>query len=76
MQEEIEKLKESMEQHKTDLRNFYQNQVETVVRDKLREFQTQLDRAEGLLQEEIKNKELSIARTAAMHIQSISEKYK
>lgn len=64
-----------MEHHKTDLRNFYQNQVETVVRDKLREFQTQLDRAESLLQEEVKNKELSIARTAAMHIQSISEKY-
>lgn len=64
-----------MEQHKVDLRNFYQNQVETVVRDKLREFQSQLDRAESLLQEEVKSKELSIARTAAMHIQNISEKY-
>lgn len=64
-----------MEQHKIELRNFYQNQVETVVREKLREFQSQLDRAEGLLQEEVKNKELSIARTAALHIQSISEKY-
>lgn len=64
-----------MEQHKVELRNFYQNQVETVVREKLREFQSQLDRAEGLLQEEVRNKELSIARTAAMHIQNISEKY-
>lgn len=63
-----------MEQHKIDLRQFYQNQVESVVRDKLREFQMQLDRAESLLQEEVKNKEMSIARTAAKHIQSISEK--
>lgn len=63
-----------MEQHKAELRNFYQEQVESVVREKLREFQSQLDRAESLLQEEIKNKELSIAKTAALHIQSISEK--
>lgn len=75
MQEELQKFKDSLDQHKMDLRNFYQSQVETVVRDKLREFQSQLDRAEHLLQEEVRNKELSIARTAAMHIQNISEKY-
>lgn len=74
LQEELQKFKDTLDQHKVDLRNFYQGQVETVVRDKLREFQSQLDRAENLLQEEVRNKELSIARTAAMHIQNISEK--
>lgn len=48
--------------------------METVVRDKLQEFQAQLERAETALQEELKNREFSIARTAAMHIQKISEK--
>lgn len=63
-----------MDQSKTELRNFYQDQVETVVREKLREFQTQLERAENALQDELKKKELSIAKTAAVHIQKISEK--
>lgn len=74
MKAELDKSQQQLEVHKTELRNFYQNQVETVVRDKLQEFQAQLERAENALQEELKNREFSIARTAAMHIQKISEK--
>lgn len=57
------------------MRNFYQDQVEIVVRDKLKEFQTQLDHAESSLQDELKKRELTIVKSAAMHIQQISEKY-
>ena len=65
-----------MENNKIELKNFYQGQVELVVQSKLKEFQTQLDDAEKALKEELSRKELSIAKTAASHIQQISEKYK
>lgn len=70
----MHKSKELNEKNKLELRNFYQDQVEVVVRDKLREFQEQLERAENSMQDEIKNREFSVAKTAAHHIQQIQEK--
>lgn len=63
-----------LEKNKNELRSFYQNQVEIVVRDKLKEFQEQLEKAEAGMQDELHNREFAIARTAASHIQQINEK--
>lgn len=49
--------------------------MEIVVREKLREFQSQLDKAESSLQDELKKRELTIAKSAANHIQQIADKY-
>ncbi|KAK4881020.1 hypothetical protein RN001_004339 [Aquatica leii] len=75
LQDELNKQKEKMENHKLELRNFYQDQVEIVVREKLREFQLQLDKAENSLQEELHNRELTVAKAAALHIQQVTEKH-
>lgn len=58
-----------------ELRNFYQGQVELLVQNKLKEFQSQLDKSENNFREEIRKREISIAKTAAVHIQQLSEKY-
>lgn len=75
MQLELKKTREQNETYKTDLRNFYQDQVEQVVRDKLQEFQTQLEQAEQDLEENLKIREMNVVKSAAMHIQQITEKY-
>lgn len=74
LRDDCKKQKEQNEQNKMELRNFYQDQVELVVKDKLKEFQTQLDQAETSLQEELKKRETTIIKSAALHIQQLSEK--
>ncbi|XP_044261954.1 protein FAM184A-like isoform X2 [Tribolium madens] len=73
--DELSKSREQLETNKLELKNFYQGQVELVVQSKLKEFQKQLDDAEKALKEELSRKELSIAKTAASHIQQISDKH-
>lgn len=63
-----------MESNKVELRNFYQGQVEILVQNKLKEFQCQLDQTENNFKDEIKKREMAIAKSAASHIQQISEK--
>ncbi|EFA00864.1 centrobin isoform X2 [Tribolium castaneum] len=75
LQDELSKSREQLETNKLELKSFYQGQVELVVQSKLKEFQKQLDEAEKALKEELSRKELSIAKTAASHIQQISEKH-
>ncbi|XP_018323268.1 myosin heavy chain, skeletal muscle, adult isoform X2 [Agrilus planipennis] len=75
LREEISKLKESNEKMRVDLRNFYQEQVEMVVREKLKEFQGQLEKAENNLQFELRAQEKSFAKAAATHIYQITEKH-
>ncbi|KAF2900663.1 hypothetical protein ILUMI_05526 [Ignelater luminosus] len=75
LQDDLNKQKHLNEQNKVELRNFYQDQVEVVVRDKLREFQAQLEKAENSIQDEIRNRELSVAKAAAVHIQQVTEKH-
>ncbi|KAG5895372.1 hypothetical protein JTB14_029596 [Gonioctena quinquepunctata] len=72
---ELSKVKSEMESNKVELRNFYQGQVEILVQNKLKEFQSQLDQAQANFKEDVKKREMSIAKTAAIHIQQISEKY-
>lgn len=74
LKEEQQKAKDTTDKTKHELRNFYQNQVEVVVRDKLKEFQEELENAEKAMQNEIKNRELNVAKTAAQHIQNLEEK--
>lgn len=57
-----------------ELRNFYQGQLELIVENKRKEMQNQLDRERETSVEEMKRKELSMAKTAANHIKEISEK--
>lgn len=75
LQEELAKSKKQTETNKVELRNFYQGQVELLVQTKLKEFQCQLDDTENKFKEEIKKREMAIAKSAATHIQQISEKY-
>lgn len=63
-----------MGSNKKELRNFYQGQVELLVQNKLKEFQTQLDDAEHKMKEQLEKKELEIAKSAALHIQQINDK--
>jgi gas vesicle protein len=59
---------------KTELHDFYQAQLERVVRDKLKEFQSQLDAAESTLQRELESRERSVAQLAARQLQHVTEK--
>lgn len=74
LREELSKAKKQLENSKMELRNFYQGQVEILVQNKLKEFQDQLDQAEKTFKEELKKREMSIAKTAAAHMQQVSEK--
>lgn len=68
-------MRTQLENSKRELKNFYQGQVELLVESKLKEYQAKLDEAEVNFKEEIKKRDLSMARTAAQHIKQISEKY-
>ncbi|XP_014239189.1 intracellular protein transport protein USO1 isoform X2 [Cimex lectularius] len=54
-EEEAKVAREQLDKAKTELRTLYQNQLESVVRDKLAEFQGQLDAAQASMQAEIDN---------------------
>lgn len=64
-----------LENSKRELKNFYQGQVELLVEGKLKEYQAKLDEAEASFKEELKKRDVSMAKTAAQHIKQISEKY-
>lgn len=70
LKEDLAASKKQIDQNKLDLRNFYQGQMEVLVQNKLKEFQSQLDKSENTFKE----RELAIAKTAAMHIEEISQK--
>ncbi|KAK3925427.1 Centrobin [Frankliniella fusca] len=76
LQSELKRTTEQMETMKTELHDFYQAQLERVVRDKLKEFQGQLDAAEATLQRELEAKERSVAQLAARQLQHVTEKHK
>lgn len=76
LQSELKKTSEQIEMMKTELHEFYQAQLERVVRDKLKEFQGQLDAAEATLQRELESRERSVAQLAARQLQHVTEKHK
>lgn len=74
LRDALEQSKHKLETTKVELRNFYQGQLELIVENKRKEMQNQLDRERESNLEEMKRKELSMAKTAANHIKEISEK--
>lgn len=67
-------LTEQQEKLRAELRDVYQKQVDDVVKTKLQEFQTQLDSAEIVFQNEIETKQRAIAECAARKIKSVIDK--
>lgn len=59
---------------KSELRDFYQNQLNNNVKEKLKEFQSQLDAAELTLHREFQQRERSIVENAAKQLKQISDK--
>lgn len=54
-EEEVKATALALEKSKSELRAVYQSQLESVVRDKVAEFQAQLDRAQAVMQVELEN---------------------
>lgn len=70
----MKSLTEQHENIRAELREVYQKQVDEVVKNKLQEFQTQLDSAEAHFQNEIDTKQRAIAECAARKIKSFIDK--
>lgn len=65
---------ERIEVARTELRALYQGQLEAVVREKLKEFQNQLDAAEAALKAELQAREKLWADKASSQCQLLSER--
>jgi len=74
IREEIKQLTVQSEKMKVELREYYQEQLEVVVNDKLREFQEQLEAAETSLHKELEQREHTITEMASKQVKEISEK--
>nr|XP_018915828.1 PREDICTED: myosin-2 heavy chain [Bemisia tabaci] len=74
--EDLKTLQQNQDKLKKELRVFYQKQLESVVRDKLKEFQSQLDAAEAALKVELHTRERALAELAARQMQILTEKHK
>lgn len=72
--EDVKTLTDQLEKTKVELKEFYQNQVENIVQEKLKEFQTQLSAAEKVLQKEIEVRERAVTDLAVKQVQQIVEK--
>ncbi|KAL1464143.1 hypothetical protein WDU94_003816 [Cyamophila willieti] len=72
--DELESVLVKSKSIKSELRDFYQNQLNTNVKEKLKEFQSQLDAAELTLHREFQAKEKTIVENAAKQLKQISEK--
>ncbi|KAG8290306.1 hypothetical protein J6590_085194 [Homalodisca vitripennis] len=67
---------ERVEVARTELRAFYQGQLETVVKEKLQEFQNQLEAAETALKAELQLKEQQWIEKASEQCKQLKEKYR
>ncbi|KAL5293391.1 CNTROB family protein [Megaselia abdita] len=67
-------LQQELDQQKHTLKSHYQQQLENVVKDKLVQFQEELDKTEATLKAESKQREHLIAERAIKQISLISEK--
>ncbi|XP_014217062.1 interaptin [Copidosoma floridanum] len=72
---EVKSLMEQQEKLRAELRDIYQKQVDEVVKNKLQEFQKQLDSAEMIFQNELETKQRAIAEIAARKIKSVIDKH-
>ncbi|XP_011301806.1 centrobin isoform X2 [Fopius arisanus] len=73
--EEVKKLVDQQEHIRGELREIYQNQVDEVVKVKLKEFQAHLDTAEASFKTELEVKQRAIAECAAGKIKNIIDKH-
>lgn len=71
---EVKILTEQQDKLRAELREVYQKQVDEVVKAKLQEFQTQLDSAEMVFQNELDMKQRAIAEIAARKMKSVIDK--
>ncbi|KAL7296099.1 hypothetical protein TKK_0010648 [Trichogramma kaykai] len=74
--EELNALSKQQDKLRAELRDVYQKQVDDVVKAKLQEFQTQLDSAETVFQNEIEIKQKAIAECAARKIKVLMDKHR
>uniref|UniRef100_A0A1B6M7I3 Uncharacterized protein n=1 Tax=Graphocephala atropunctata TaxID=36148 RepID=A0A1B6M7I3_9HEMI len=75
-EEEVRVSTERVEVARTELRAFYQGQLETVVKEKLQEFQGQLEAAEMALKTELQLKEREWAERTSEQYKQLKEKCK
>lgn len=73
-QDEARICSERIEVARTELRALYQGQLETVVKEKLQEFQSQLEAAEAALKAELLLKEKQWAEKANEQCRKLQEK--
>lgn len=73
-QDEARICSERIEVARTELRALYQGQLETVVKEKLQEFQSQLEAAESALKAELHLKEKQWAEKANEQCRKLQEK--
>lgn len=66
---------EMMERTKSELKTFYQGQLETVVREKLEEFQSQLDKAQAGMKAELTEARRLAQERAAAQQQALVNRY-
>ncbi|XP_043279919.1 major antigen isoform X2 [Venturia canescens] len=73
--DEIKSLVDRQDQIRSELREIYQNQLDDVVKTKLKEFQGQLDAAEMAFQADLETRQRAIAECAARKIKGIIDKH-
>lgn len=74
--DEVRMYGERLEVARSELRTFYQSQLETVVKEKLKEFQDQLDSAEVALKAELQTKEKQWSEKAVNQCRLLADRHK
>nr|CAD7425966.1 unnamed protein product [Timema monikensis] len=75
LRDELKASNDRLEKVKVDLRDYYQREVEVVVRTKLDEFQGQLDSAETSLRQELEAREKAVTEIAQKQVKQIADKH-
>nr|CAD7403061.1 unnamed protein product [Timema poppensis] len=75
LRDELKASNDRLEKVKVDLRDYYQREVEVVVRTKLAEFQGQLDSAETSLRQELEAREKAVTEIAQKQVKQIADKH-
>jgi GTPase involved in cell partitioning and DNA repair len=73
VREEMKQLTAHSEKIDVELREYYQEQMEVVVRDKLQEFQEQLDAVQTSFQKEMEQRDHELNEVASQQLQQIAE---
>lgn len=74
VREKEKTFSKELETQRSNLKSYYQSQLEDVVGEKLKEYQKQLDAVEELLRKEAKQNERQLAERAIKQIELITQK--